>query len=371
MAHILAAGVTRFGRIAGSTSLGLMASAARQALAAAGVERTAVDALVTGYSTTQTHIMFGNVFAEYLGLRPAQVRALQLGGATGGAMVAQAARWVDAGLANHVLVVAGENRLTGQSRDASIATLAQVGEREFELPYGASVPAYYALLARRYQHEFGAAEADLAELAVLMRRHAARHPLAHLREPLSVAQVLASKPIAEPLKFGDCCPISDGAVALLVGRGAGVRIAGCGEAHQHQHVSWMSPAGDTGAATAAAAALHEAGWRRADLELALVYDSFSITLAILLEELGLAPRGQAGACARGGEFELDGRLPLNPHGGLLSFGHSGVAGGLAHVAEAYLQLSGQAGARQVAARRALVHGDGGVLSSHVTLLLCS
>ena len=113
-----------------------------------------------------------------------------------------------------------------------------------------------------------------------------------------------------------------------------------------------------------------AGRTLADVEIAAIYDSFTITLTMLLEEIGLAPRGRAGALARDGHFDRDGALPMNLHGGLLSYGHCGVAGAMAHLAETHRQMTGRAGERQVPrAGVALLHGDGGVLSSHVSLVL--
>ncbi|MCY1528131.1 hypothetical protein D9M68_632260 [compost metagenome] len=157
----------------------------------------------------------------------------------------------------------------------------------------------------------------------------------------------------------------------MVGADEGpVRITGAGQAHRHQHLSAMRDVMDTGAARAAGRALAQAGVANADIDYLAIYDSFTITLAMLLEELGFAPRGGAAGRVRRGDFDAAGPLPLNTHGGLLSFGHSGVAGGLAHVAEAWTQLAGLAGSRQVAPRRrALVHADGGVLSAHVSLVL--
>ena len=115
----------------------------------------------------------------------------------------------------HVLVVGGENRLTGQSRDASIVALAQVGHPDYEVPLGPTIPAYYGLVASRYMHEYGVTEEDLAEFAVLMRRHALTHPGAQFHEPITVADVMASKPVALPLKLLDCCPVSDGGAAFV------------------------------------------------------------------------------------------------------------------------------------------------------------
>jgi len=374
MAYITGVGDTPFGRLEGSTPLALMAQAANMALADAGIAREAVDGLLCGYATTLPHLMLSTVFAEHYGLQPHYAHALQLGGATGCAMVTLARELVDAGRCREVLVVAGENRLSGQKRDAAIQTLAQVGHPDYEVPFGATIPAYYALLASRYMHEYPVSEADLAEFAVLMRRHAATHPGAQLKDAISVADVLASKPIAAPLKLLDCCPISDGAVALVVSRerrdGVGVRIAGAGQAHLHQHVSSMASVSDSGASRAAARALDEAGIRLAGIDYLGIYDSFTITLLILLEEIGIAARGTAAARARAGDFGVAGRLALNTHGGLLSYGHCGVAGGMAHLVEAQRQLAGHAGLRQAGERHcALVHGDGGVLSSHVSLIL--
>lgn len=371
---IVGVGNTRFGRLESAGPIELMAEAAASALADAGLERGSVDGLLCGYATTLPHLMLSDLFAERFGLSPTYAHGMQLGGATGAAMLMLAGDLVRAGRCRTVLVVAGEDRLSGQSRDQSIHTLAQVGHAEFEVRNGASVPAYYALLASRYMHETGTTEDGLAELAVLMRAHAGLHEDAHLRGPITAADVLASRPIATPLKFLDCCPISDGAVAMIVsadtGAGARVRMAGEGQAHHHQHVSAMRDVRQTGAASSVERAFAQAGRRLVDVDYLAIYDSFTITLAMLLEEIGIVPPGSAGAAARDGMFGPAGRFPLNLHGGLLSFGHSGVAGGLAHAAEAVRQLRGVAGARQVPdASCALIHGDGGVLSAHVSIVL--
>ncbi|CUJ09376.1 thiolase family protein [Achromobacter xylosoxidans] len=370
-AYLLAAATTRFGRHEGRSALDLMAEAANAALGQSGLRRADIDGVLCGYATTFPHLMLATLFSEKLGLDPHYAHGMQMGGATGAAMVMLARELVRAGRCRRVLVVAGENRLTGQAVDASIQTLAQVGEADTEVPNGASVPAYYALLASAYMHRTGTRREDLAEFAALMRRHAASHPHAHLNEAINVDQVLASRPIATPLHLLDCCPISDGAVALVVGADEGpVRISGAGQAHRHQHLSALRDILDTGAARALRHAYADAGIGQDQVDYLGIYDSFTITLAMLLEELGFAPRGGAADRVRRGDFDAAGPLPLNTHGGLLSFGHSGVAGGMAHVAEAWTQLAGQAGSRQAGAPRcALVHADGGVLSAHVSLVL--
>src|SRR3954469_13311571 len=196
MSFITGVGLTPFGRHEGSTSLDLMSRAAEVAIADAGLGRAEIDGVLCGYSTVSPHIMLATVFAEHLGITPSYAHAVQVGGATGLAMAMVAHHLVDAGVVRHMLVVAGENRLTGQSRDASIVALAQVGHPVYEVPLGPTIPAYYGLVASRYMHEYGVSEKDLAAFAVLMRSHALRHRGAQFREPISIADVIASKPVA-------------------------------------------------------------------------------------------------------------------------------------------------------------------------------
>ncbi|HLJ63836.1 MAG TPA: thiolase family protein [Stellaceae bacterium] len=374
MSWIVGVGDTPCGRLEGESALSLMAKAAAASLENAGFERGEIDGLLCGYSGTMPHLMLSTVFAEYFGLKPRYAHAIQLGGATGGALTMLAGHLVAAGACERVLVVAGDNRLTGQGRDEAVKMLAQVGHHQYEVPFGPTIPAYYGLVASRYRHVHGGSDADFAEFAVLMRRHAGHHPGAHLRDPITVDDVLASRVIASPLKLLDCCPVSDGAAALVVsnkaeGR-APLRLAGSAQAHPHQHVSFARDLADFGLQGCAEAARRQAGVGIKEVDLLGIYDSFTITVAILLEETGFAPRGQAGALAREGVFGRDGPTPLNTHGGLLSFGHSGVAGGLCHLVEVFRQMAGEAGARQLTRRKtAFVHGDGGVLSSHVSLVL--
>ena len=373
-AYITGVGNTAFGRLEGHSTLDLMATAARQALECAQRTRADIDGVLCGYSTTMPHLMLSTLFCERFSLRPDYAHSVQLGGATGAAMLMLARELVQSGRCKNILVVAGENRLSGQTRDSSIQTLAQVGHADFEVPNGASVPAYYGLMASRYMHETGVTREDLAAFAVLMRNNAIRHPDAHLTTPISIADVLASKPIAEALHLMDCCPISDGAMALIVSaqapEGVRVRMTGAGQAHLHQHLTAMEDVMNCGAAVASTAAFRQAGLQGSDIDYLGIYDSFTITLLMLLEEIGFAARGQAASRLREGDFAQHGALPLNTHGGLLSFGHCGVAGGMAHAVEAWRQFAGQAGPRQVKTpTHAFIHADGGVMSSHVSLIL--
>src|SRR3974390_251971 len=218
MSYITGVGLRSCAGGEGSTSLDLMSQAAALALSDAGLKRGDIDGILCGYSMVSPHIMLATVFAEHFGIQPSYAHAVQVGGATGLAMTMLAHHLVDAGVVRHVLVVAGENRLTGQSRDASIQALAQVGHPDYEVPLGPTIPAYYGLVASRYLHEYGVTQEDLAEFAVLMRRHALAHPGSQFHDPITVADVMASKPVALPLKLLDCCPVSDGGAAFVVSR---------------------------------------------------------------------------------------------------------------------------------------------------------
>ena len=374
MSFISGVGLTAFGKHEGRSTLDLMTEAARGALSDAGLRRSDIDGLLTGYSTTMPHLMLATVFAEHFGIQPSYAHAIQVGGATGLAMVMLAHELVEAGVAKTILVVAGENRLTGQARDSTMSTLAQVGHPDYEVPLGPTIPAYYGLLASRYMHDFGLTQEDMAEFAVLMREHAMRHPGAQFHDPVTVADVMASREISSPLKLLDCCPVSDGGAAFVISREPlsdhHVRIMGCGQAHLHQHVTAAKSLSDVGAAVALNRAKDKAGVDPSAINYAGIYDSFTITLAILIEELGLAKRGESAARVRNGDFGINGALPLNTHGGLLSYGHCGCGGAMAHLVETQLQMTGRAGPRQVRdASLALLHGDGGVMSSHVSMFL--
>lgn len=374
IAWITGVGLTPYGKLPGVGAVELQARAATAAMHDAGIGLDDVDAVVTGYATTMQHLMPADLLAEHLGIHPAVAFGTNVGGATGLAMLAQAVALVGSGAARCVLVAAGEDRASGRGRDATLGVLAQIGHQDYEVPVGGNIPAYYALLASAYLHRHGLDPSALAPLAVQMRANAARHPGAQFTTPITVDDVVGSRAVAEPLRLLDCCPVSDGGGAFVVAAArAGaqdVAVAGVGQAHRHQHVT-EADMDDLGARRSAGAALDQAGVGIDDVDVFGIYDSFTITLALLLEELGLAEPGQAGRDAGRGELAPDGRAPLNTHGGLLSYGHPGVAGGIAHLVEVVTQLRGRAGERQIRRplRHGLVHADGGVLSAHVTAVL--
>lgn len=369
---------TSVGALPGSSCLSLHAQAAFGALADAGLRPSDVDGVICAYSLTQPHLMLASQVCEFIGIHPAQCFSIQAGGATACIMVATAANLVASGACRNVLLVTGDNRLTGMSDGAAIASLSEIGHPQFERPYGISVPASYALVASRYMHDYGVAPEDLAAVAVSARTHAARHPGSHMRNPITIEDVLASRSIASPLRLLDCCLISDGAAAAVVtsneraadGAGPPIAILGAGQGHTHEHLVAAPSLTDFGCKASSRQAFMQAGVQPSDIDVAEIYDSFTITLLVELESIGFFGKGEAGPAIRSGALDLGGHLPCNTHGGLLSHGHSGAAGGMFHIVEAVSQLRRRAAARQVEdAELAFVHGDGGILSAHCSLVL--
>lgn len=370
---IAGTGLTSFGKHENLDTLDLMEVASNEAVEDWGQEKSKIDGLITGYSTTCPHLMLSTLFAEQYGINPSYAHSVQLGGATGCAMTILAQKLVKSGTCKNVLVVAGEDRLTNTkiTKDRAIATLSQIGHAFHEVPYGSTVPGYYGLLASQYLNQHGLMEEDLAQAAVLMRRHAGSMHGAHHSKPITVEDVLTSKTIASPMKLLDCCPISDGAAAILVTsselESKGIRIAGTGQAHLHQHITNLANIDDTGASQSASRAFAEASVDRSNIDIIGIYDSFTITLTMLLEEIGFSERGHAANDMTRGYYDENGSLPLNLHGGLLSYGHSGVAGGMAHLIDVSRRMS-EVGIFD-RFQTGFIHGDGGVLSSHASIVL--
>lgn len=377
---IVGVGETRVGSLPGWSSLQLHAEATRLALEDAGLNLADIDGVMTADSRLDGFLMHSAAFAEYLGIVPRFSAMTGLGGAAHCAAVNHAATAILAGLANTVLVASGDNLLTGMSRGKAVEHLAQrgAGHPEFENPYGPPIPALYALIASRYMHLYGAKPEHLAEVAVAMREHASRNPNAQWRDPITVEDVLKSKLIATPLHLLDCSSIADGGGALIITRAdrvpastnRPVYILGVGEGHTGEHVSVMPDLTTTAAKISGQNAFAMAGLHPADVDVAMLYDSFTIAVLLQLEDLGFCGKGEAGLFVSEGRLRLGGSLPTNTHGGCLSHGHPGKPGGMFHLIEAVHQLRGEAGPRQVEnAKIALVHGSGGALATHCTVLL--
>ena len=377
-AVIVGVGESDIGKQPNMTGLGLNAQAAKRAIENAGLKPSEIDGLLTAYSFTEPYFMLGSVLAEYLGIRPRFGGALIVGGASPAAMLHHAAMAVTCGSAEVVLVCAGENRATGQSRDEAVAALTAVGHPYFEAPYGVGIPALYGLVARAYMNKYGVTREQMAAVAVNTRYHATLHPNAHMKKPIELQDVLESKPIADPLNKLDCCLISDAGGAFIVTSperaqdlpGQPVYLLGIGESHTHEHLIGAQSLTEFGAVESGLAAYRMAGLGPEDIDVAMLYDCFSIVPIIEIEELGLCERGEGGVFFEEGNARIGGKLPVNTHGGMLSHAHAGAVGGLMSIVEAVRQLRSDADGRQVdGANVALIHSEGGVMSSHCTAIL--
>jgi acetyl-CoA acetyltransferase len=368
---------TRAGKLPQSTCLSLHSEAAFGALSDAGFPLAEVDGLLCAYSFTEPHPMLSSVFAEYVGLHPRYSASLSAGGATACLMVMTARALVENGTCRHVLLVTGDNRLTGMPPGGALAALSHFGHPQFERPYGMTIPACYALVAQRYMFEYGLSREELSAVSVNQRRMAGLHPGAHLKKAITMDEVSNSRVIADPLRLLDCAPNSDGGAAVLISaqeavdqKDRSVSILGAGQMHTHEHISAAPSLTEFGCRESARTAFAQAGVSPGEIDVAEIYDSFTITLLVELESIGFFPKGASGRAAAAGELGPEGQLPCNTHGGLLSYGHPGAAGGMFHIVEAVTQLRHEGGLRQVRkAELAFVHGDGGVLSAHCSLVL--
>ncbi len=376
---IVGVGESAAGRPTGKSAVQLQAEAVRAALADAGLEKDATDGLITSSPDAEPHHMWSAFLAEYLGLRPRYSAAVQMGGATPHANVIHAALVLATGQAETVLVVDGDNRATRFSDRAG--GMARVGGldsldpgHEFDAPFGPTVPGMYAFLARRHMHEYGTRPEQLAAIAVAARKHGALHPQAQLRKPVTVAEVLASPMIADPIHRDECALVSDWGGALLLTTGARARalrkdpvpMLGWGQAHQGYNPSQAPSLTSFPIRESARDAFEMAGLGPDRVQAAEIYDPFTITVLIALEDLGFCGKGEGGKFVESGRIELGGPLPVNTHGGLLSYN-----GGHSHfLIEAVRQLRGEAGDRQVpGARVVLSQGTAAMGSSSFTVIL--
>lgn len=376
---IAGVGETDQGKIPDRSSFHFLSQASKLAIEDAGLKKTDVDGLVTAFSLVEHTFMHCTTFADYFGMKPKFFSSIAVGGATAVWMVAEAAMAIASGQAEVVLCVRGDNTLSGISSSGMLALIREMCHGEFEFPYGLTTPGGYALAAQRYLHDFGATREQLAAVAVTMRKHAALKENAMNKEPLTVEDVVNSRIIAEPLTKYDCSIISDGGAAFIVTteektKELGIKndlayLLGMGQGYSHQYMTTLENLDQIYNAinTSGQKALQTAGLTVDDVNLAYLYDCFTITVLLELEGLGFVPKGEGGSFALEGRMELGKDLPVNTHGGLLSQAHLGA---MHHVVEATLQLRGDAGPRQSEkADVALVHGNGGIVSAHSTILL--
>lgn len=314
-----------------------------------------------------------------LGLTPAFVETLNLGGATYLAMVDRAASAIRAGRANTVLCV-GAGKFMKPSAGGGALMANAVSDRDLEVPYGTFIPALYGLIASQFMAERNATAEDLARVAVSARLWARLNPRArmHRAAPLTIQDVLASRMICTPFHLLDCSLPSDGGGAVLVTRASLARkwtkqpayVIGYGEHHPRGRISDEGDLIENGATVSGPAAFEQAGMTPKDVRVAQLYDAFSCTPLLLLENLGFCAASESARFVQRGGIDPGGALPVNTYGGLMSFGHTGDSCGMSLLTEAAFQTMGTAGPNQVEqADRVLVHAYGGMMFDHATMIL--
>jgi len=372
-------GITEQGKVYGRSAVGFAVEAVRLALEDASLEPSDLDGIVVnpGLSWGLAGSMGSFAVQQAMGLTDVRLSAsLSLGGASAGAMIMQAALAIEAGMASTVACVFSDAPLTaprpGPGKAAGTAS-AYAHSGGLETAYGMfGVNGRYALLAQRHMHRFGTTQDHLGAIAVGQRAFAHGNPKAQLRgTPLTLEDYHASRWVAEPFHLFDCCLVSNGGVAVIVTSAERARdlprppvhIRGMAQGH---------PGGDpletltSGAVKAGDAAFDMAGIRREDIDFCELYDCYTFTVLVTLEDYGFCHKGEGGPFVEDGRIGPGGVLPVNTGGGQLS---SFYMWGMTPISEAVIQIRGDGGQRQVPKHDlGLVSGNGGVLSTHSTLV---
>jgi acetyl-CoA C-acetyltransferase len=366
---VAGADMTRIGRLSESLP-DLMAIAAHAALR--GADRDRPDAIVIAAMNPEEFVgdaNFASNVATHMGFADVPVIRVETASSSGAAALYAGFAQVASGLARTVVVVGGE-KMTHLATP-KVSELIGRSIDPYERSYGTTMPAFAALVTRALMSRHGVGEREIAQVAVKNHANGARNPLAHFREAITLELVLGSRMVADPLRLYHCCPISDGAAAVvLTADRSSVRVAGIGQGtdalalrHRESLTSFRATK------TAAEAAFAMAGFGPERVDVAEIHDAFAPFELISLEDTGLFPPGKAAAATLDGETALDGRLPVNPSGGLKARGHPLAATALAQVVECVWQLTGAAPRRQVACSVALTQSIGGPGTNNwVTLL---
>lgn len=364
------------GIVPNMTPIMMHAQAARNALRDAGIDKSEVDAVFTcgigGMASTQ--------LCEYLGIIPKYTDSTMTGGSSFVIHVEHAAAAINAGLCNVALITHGETGFSSRNRRGPRGGFfdSTLPAAQFEMPFGVGgPPSVYAMAAMRHMHQYGTTSEHLAEIAVATRKWAQLNPRAMMRDDLTIDDVLSSRWIAYPFHIYDCCLVTDaGGAVVVVGaerareyKKKPVWVLGSGEASTHQSILAMPDITQTPARYSGKAAFEMAGVRHEDIDVVEVYDSFTYTALVTIEELGFCEKGEGGPFLANQRTAPGGDFPMNTNGGGLSYTHPGMYG-MFILIEAVRQLRGECGPRQVPdAKLACVNATGGVLSATGTLIL--
>ena len=385
---VVGIGESDLGIVSDKDPMQLHAQAAKRALEDCGLKNADVDGVLTAGIANQLILMHSVMFAEYMGIQPRFTTSMQIGGATHIQLLISAANAIHSGMADVVLVAAadsirsfvGYSEFIGLLGEGVTELFSRIGHSQFECPYGPTLISTYAMGATRHMHEFGTTVEQMAQVAVSIRKHAAMHPDAQKREPLTIDGVLSSKMISWPLTKDMCSIISDGGGAFIVTsaeraqdlKKEPVLILGAGARSTQEHVSLVDDIVRNASVDAGRQAYEMSGLGPKDMDFAQLYDCFSITPILFLEDFGFCEKGEGGPFVEGGQrIEIGGEIPIVTHGGCHAHCHPGLPSGIFHIIEAVSQLRGEAGGqRQVKnARAGLVNGLGGHFSSHTAVIV--
>jgi acetyl-CoA acetyltransferase len=370
---VVGAAESDLGQVAqGTHPMDLMAQATMRALEDCGLTLKDVDGLFVG----ATQVRMGPMaFAEYLRIKPKYFDGTVIGGSSFMTHVAHAQAALQLGLCNVAVIAYGSTQ-----RSVSRAAASPREFNPYESPYRPFMPSTaYAMAAARHMHQYGTTREQLAEVAVSARKWALLNPKAWEKEPLTIQQVLNARMVCYPLTVRDCCLVLDGGGAIVMVRAdrakslkkKPVYVLGAGESLSHANISSMPDFTVSAAVESGKQAYAMAGLKPADMNMLSLYDAFTITPILFLEDLGFCPKGEGGRFVEGGTIAPGGKIPVNTSGGGLSYCHPGMYGLLVMI-EAIRQVRGECDKRQVKnCDVALAQGNGGVFSSECTVIFGS
>jgi acetyl-CoA C-acetyltransferase len=367
---IIGVGLTKFGQIWEKDLSSIAVEAGIKAIHDAGISQKDVEVIYGGTMSgglfvEQEHL--GSMLADKGGFRNIPSVRVEAACASGGLALRQGYIDIASGL-HDIAVVGGVEKMTDLGAHTATKVLATAADTERESIFGATFPGLYAMMAKLHMHRYGTTEEQMAQVAVKNHKNAMNNPFAQFHKEISVADVLASPYIADPLKLLDASPITDGAAAIILASEKKAKklcdtpiwIKGSGHAtdtislHDREDLLTLRASVE-----AAKQAYSQAKLEPKDIQVAEVHDCFTIAELLALEDLGFVKKGKSGAYSGAGNTEIGGKIPINTSGGLKAKGHPIGASGVAQAIEAALQLRGDAKGRETNAEVALTHNVGG------------
>lgn len=365
----------------GRTTLELLAEVAGKAIRDAGLKKSDIDGLLVTPPTEDSSFMWPAQVAEYLQMTPSYLNMVELGGASACGTITRASLGVTAGVCRHCLCLSGGvwDSQVFNSRENKIKVMSRA-EQDYELPCGPmGFNSGYALIAQRHMHEYHTTPEQMAKIAMDQRKNALLNPDAlYNQKELSIQEILSSPLIVDPIHLLEIVRPCSGAAAVVISSSEDAQnmahppiyILGWGESCTRNSIVYSDHITTSPVKFAAARAFAMARLRPSDMDLLSLYDCYPITVIVTLEDAGFCGQGEGGPFVESHDLTFCGNLPINTHGGQLSFGQPSYAGGMSHVSEAVRQLRGTAGERQVQkCQFAFVNGNGGVMSTECSIIL--